>query len=186
MGIGNNIKRLRTARKLSQEYLADELGVSRQAVSKWETGQTEPTAKNLVQLAHLFEVTVSDLVGEESGSVSEPPAEKTNWWLGFERFAIIAYSGAMVLSTIKTSDPGYPIFCAVMVFIPAILMGINILRLPAEIRLKTALMELGYCILLLGIITFVEPIIRNVYTSILIMICCVIYMRYIRFRHLEA
>ena len=183
MGIGSNIKKFRTECRLSQEYLAEELGVSRQAVSKWETGQTEPTAKNLVQLAQLFGVTVSELVGEETEPV--PKVEKRNWKLGLERFAIIAYSGAMVLSTIETDDPGFPFFCMVMALIPAILMGIHILRLPSGIRLKMALTELGYCALLYGLVTFVEPVIKNVFTSVLVMICCVVYLRKIRFRHLE-
>jgi transcriptional regulator with XRE-family HTH domain len=186
MGIGSNIKKFRTERRLSQEYLAEELGVSRQAVSKWETGQTEPTAKNLLQLAQLFGVTVSELVGEQTAPPEERPAKRTDLRLGYERFVLIAFSGAMVLSTIETSDPGFPMFCIIMAFIPAILMGINILRLPAQIRLRIAMEELCYCILLYCMVTFLEPIIRNVYTAILITTCCVIYMRYFRFRHINA
>ena len=41
MALGENIKSRREALKLSQEYIAEQLGVSRQAVSKWETGQSE-------------------------------------------------------------------------------------------------------------------------------------------------
>lgn len=182
MSISQNIKQKRTERKLSQEYIAEQLGVSRQAVSKWETGQSEPTAKNLVELAQLFGVTVSELVEPKKILSSELPDKKMNWRLGFERFAIIAYSGAMVLSTIETPDPFFPIFCAIMAFIPAVLMGIHILRLPSEIRLKTAITELCYCILLYCLATFIEPIIRNVFTSIIMVICCVVYVRYIRFK----
>lgn len=182
MSISQNIKQKRTERKLSQEYIAEQLGVSRQAVSKWETGQSEPTAKNLVELAQLFGITVSDLVEPEKLSKPEPVAEKMNWRLGFERFSIIAYSAAMILSTIETTDPAFPIFCAIIAFIPAVFMGINILRLPSDIRLKTALKELCYCVLLYCLATFIEPIIRNVFTSIIMLICCVVYVRYIRFK----
>ena len=45
MSLGENIKTKRSELKLSQEYVAEQLGVSRQAVSKWETDQSEPTAK---------------------------------------------------------------------------------------------------------------------------------------------
>lgn len=62
MSLGENIKNKRNELKLSQEYIAEQLGVSRQAVSKWETGQSEPTASNLIQLAALFEISISELV----------------------------------------------------------------------------------------------------------------------------
>lgn len=62
MSLGENIKNKRQELKLSQEYVADQLGVSRQAVSKWETGQSEPTASNLTELATIFEISLSELV----------------------------------------------------------------------------------------------------------------------------
>lgn len=52
----------------SQEGLAEQLGVSRQAVSKWETGESEPEIAKLKQLALVFGVTVDFLLSEE-----EPP-----------------------------------------------------------------------------------------------------------------
>ena len=51
MSLGENIKTKRNELKLSQEYVAEQLGVSRQAVSKWETDQSQPKAKNLTELA---------------------------------------------------------------------------------------------------------------------------------------
>jgi len=62
MSLSENIKNKREELKLSQEYVADQLGISRQAVSKWETGQSEPTASNLMELAALFEISLSELV----------------------------------------------------------------------------------------------------------------------------
>lgn len=49
MTIGNRIKALRTEKKLSQEYLAEKLGVSRQAVSR-ESGASSPSTDNLIAL----------------------------------------------------------------------------------------------------------------------------------------
>lgn len=62
MSLAENIRARRQELKLSQVYVADRLGVSRQAVSKWEAGRSEPTASNLVDLAELLEISVSDLV----------------------------------------------------------------------------------------------------------------------------
>ena len=56
------LKDHRTRRRLTQEYVADALGVSRQAVSKWETGESEPTMSNLTALAKVYGVTLSQLL----------------------------------------------------------------------------------------------------------------------------
>ena len=75
MSLGENIRSRREELKLSQEYVAEQLGVSRQAVSKWETGQSEPTARNLAELANLLEIGLSELVDPEKYT-SERTTEK--------------------------------------------------------------------------------------------------------------
>jgi len=180
MSLGSNIAAKRKELKLSQEYIAEQLGVSRQAVSKWETGQTEPTAKNLVELARLFHVTVSDLVEPEKIAPSATTPPKKDWRLGLERFAVIAYSGAAMVSTIETNEPGFTLYCAILILIPAVIMAINIMRLPAHIRTRMAILELCYCLVIYCVVTFLNPIIHNVYTSIIVLICCVVYLTYIR------
>ncbi len=64
MALSDNIKRAREKQGISQEFIADKLGVSRQAVSKWETGQAEPSTKNLLQLAELLKVDANLLLNE--------------------------------------------------------------------------------------------------------------------------
>lgn len=76
MTLGENIKNRREELKLSQEYVAEQLGVSRQAVSKWETGQSEPTASNLIQLAEVFDINLSELVDPHKNGEDELTAEK--------------------------------------------------------------------------------------------------------------
>ena len=51
MLLGEKLKKLRKARGLSQEQLADQLNVSRQAISKWELGESTPDTDNLVALS---------------------------------------------------------------------------------------------------------------------------------------
>lgn len=56
---------LRSHRKrcgMTQELVAQKVGVSRQAVSKWEQGASEPSTSNLIKLAHLFGVDAADLL----------------------------------------------------------------------------------------------------------------------------
>lgn len=90
MTIGENIKRLRMEKNMSQEQLAEALSVSRQSVSKWETGKNNPDMDKLIQLANLFEVPILELMGngEETGravgenseasSGEKPAAEEKN------------------------------------------------------------------------------------------------------------
>ena len=67
MTIGERIAKCRKEKNLSQEYIAELLDVSRQAVSKWETNQTEPDTSNLIKLARTFGVSVEYLAnGEEA------------------------------------------------------------------------------------------------------------------------
>ncbi len=66
MSIGERIAKCRKEKNLSQEYVAELLDVSRQAVSKWENDQSEPDTGNLIQLARVFGVSVEYLAnGEE-------------------------------------------------------------------------------------------------------------------------
>ena len=59
--LSNNLQRLRKARGLTQDKLAEQLGVSSQAVSKWENGISYPDISLLPQIADLFEVSMDDL-----------------------------------------------------------------------------------------------------------------------------
>ena len=59
------ILQLRTAKGLSQEELAAKVYVTRQAVSRWETGLSVPDAGMLVRIAGALDTTVNDLLGEE-------------------------------------------------------------------------------------------------------------------------
>ena len=63
MTIGDTIQRLRTKRRLSQEQLAELVGVSRQAVSKWELNAALPDTDKLVPLARALGVSVDELLG---------------------------------------------------------------------------------------------------------------------------
>ena len=58
-----NIIKLRKANKLTQENLASKLGVSFQAISKWETGQTYPDIELLPQIATIFHINIDSLLG---------------------------------------------------------------------------------------------------------------------------
>ena len=92
MTIGETIQRLRTKRRLSQEQLAELVGVSRQAVSKWELNAALPDTDKLVPLARALGVSVDELLGncfeDNGGGTPQPEQKKPSWfathwyWLG--------------------------------------------------------------------------------------------------------
>ena len=60
--LGETLKELRTERNMTQEFVAESLGVSRQAVSKWENGSSEPSTSNLIAIAKLYETPPEELL----------------------------------------------------------------------------------------------------------------------------
>lgn len=62
MEISKRIQLLRMKKGLSQEQLAEKINVSRQTVSKWETGQSSPDIEKVISLCHFFEVTTDYLL----------------------------------------------------------------------------------------------------------------------------
>ena len=58
--------------KMTQEFVAEALGVSRQAVSKWENGNSDPSTSNLCELAKLYGVPIEELLNAASSSLQQP------------------------------------------------------------------------------------------------------------------
>ena len=62
--LGEALKEHRTQCKMTQEFVAEHLGVSRQAVSKWENGTSDPSTSNLLALAKLYGISAEELLKE--------------------------------------------------------------------------------------------------------------------------
>ncbi|MBQ6453561.1 MAG: helix-turn-helix transcriptional regulator [Coriobacteriales bacterium] len=78
MGFGENLQMLRKKNQLSQEGLAEMLGVSRQAVSKWELGEGYPEVEKLLILSKKLDVSLDSLLGEESTPIVSESDEPSN------------------------------------------------------------------------------------------------------------
>ena len=65
--LGEVLKAHRMRCQMTQEFVAEALGVSRQAVSKWETGTADPSTSNLLALAKLFGVPAEELLHQATG-----------------------------------------------------------------------------------------------------------------------
>ncbi|MBQ9124120.1 MAG: helix-turn-helix domain-containing protein [Acholeplasmatales bacterium] len=73
MDFGDKLKRYRLKEGLSQEQLAEKIGVSRQAITKWETNRGLPDVENMIILAELFKLTLDELVLEQVKKREENP-----------------------------------------------------------------------------------------------------------------
>ena len=65
MEIGNKIMELRKKKGLSQEELAEKIGVARQTISKWELGETSPDLKQAKELSKVFKVSLDELTDND-------------------------------------------------------------------------------------------------------------------------
>ena len=75
MTLGKRIQELRKGAGLSQEGLGEALGVSRQAVSKWESDGGIPELDTLIAMSRLFQVTLGQLLGVEPPAEADPPGQ---------------------------------------------------------------------------------------------------------------
>lgn len=80
--IATNLRQLRAHHQLSQEELAERVGVSRQAVAKWERGESLPDILNCEALADLFDVSLNDLVRHDQEQAGLPIGPKNKHIFG--------------------------------------------------------------------------------------------------------
>ena len=78
MNLSDNLKRIRKENNLSQEQLADKLGVSRQSVSKWESGLAYPEMDKVLQICKMFGLNVDELLNQDLKQVEENKQSKSN------------------------------------------------------------------------------------------------------------
>ena len=78
MNLAENLKKIRKDNHLSQEQLADKLGVSRQSVSKWEGGQAYPEMDKMLKLCEMFNLNIDELLNQDVKQVTDEKKAKNN------------------------------------------------------------------------------------------------------------
>jgi len=182
MNIAETLKYFRRNKNLSQEKLAEELGISRQAVSKWEDGAAEPDTKNLIKLAEIFNVPLNELTGLPE--VLKKPETSENNMLSIPRFVVLAYilNFASIIGFFcpPISNVPYPYRLWIGVgFIGGIMLVIKNKKLKnSDQRQWVQLMDIG--IILLGItLGAIIPNEIGLVKSLIIATPLAIYMRWI-------
>lgn len=104
MNIGKNIKQLRLQKDLTQEQLAEKLGVSYQAVSKWENDANTPDISLLPEIASFFGVPIDTLFANEIPDISE----LFSFVKDDDKIRIVQMRGTKIISVSPTFSPDNP------------------------------------------------------------------------------
>ena len=80
--IGKNLQKLRKAKNLTQEALAEQVGVARQTIAKWETGESAPDLEMAGMLASVLDVALDDLVNAPAEELDGRPGMKGKHMFG--------------------------------------------------------------------------------------------------------
>ena len=132
MKFGDNLKKLRKSKKISQEQLAEKVGVSRQSVSKWETGESYPEMNNILELCKIFHCHINDLVNDNiididsldeeiKMSVVKFKKDKQKRMKGLSKaIYIIARIGKIAITIV------IPTIAILMLFLPFLINKVNV------------------------------------------------------------
>lgn len=119
--LGERIAKCRAEKAMSQETVAEYMGVSRQAVTKWENNLSKPSSQNLIKLAQLFEVSVDDLLGNKQPATDISKIKYKNarapWiFIGITLLCIIAY---IIISALTSTFHAGAFICMFIIAIPS-------------------------------------------------------------------
>ncbi len=164
MTLGERLKMYRTQKGLSQEKIAEMLDVSRQAVTKWETGQTTPSSDNLIALANLYDVSLDELIGKKEDDMASTEEEKKKRFSPKHNpilrnnliiITIIAQAAFLnvAIQPLYTEGTPYHILFLLFKYVPllatSIWMAFNLhYEKDEKQRKKNTIIELAYCVVM--------------------------------------
>ena len=167
MTLGERLKKYRAQTGMSQEKIAERLGVSRQAVTKWEAGQTTPSSDNLIALANLYDVSLDELIGKNEDEMASTEEEQKKRFSpkhnpilrnNFIIIAIIAQAAFLnvAIQPLYTEGTPYHIFFLLFKYLPllaaSVWMAFNLhYEKEEKQRKKNTLIELAYCVVMVMI-----------------------------------
>ena len=159
MALGEKLKSYRTNLKISQEKMAELVGVSRQAVTKWENDQTVPTSNNLITLASIYGVSVDELVtGKQTEEKNKNSLLHSNLTLMAIILQVACLNVAMKPSLVA-DIPSLRMSDLAIKFLPLLAvsswMSFNLRyeKDPVQYRKNTKI-ELFYCLVQVSILLF--------------------------------
>ncbi len=179
MKLSENLKRIRKENNLSQEQLAEKLGVSRQAVSKWESGQSYPEMDKVIQICKTFNFNMDELMNENVKEVRENKQATSNVNKNIEDFfefitkTVDMFSAMKFMQKIKCIFEQFVIGCILFVVMA---FGLLILK------------EITYGILGAlpdGIYATIRNILQSVYLCAAFVLSIAIILHVFKVRYLD-
>ena len=99
MSLGEKIQILRKQKGMSQEQLADALNISRQAVSKWETNESQPDIERLIEISSMFNVSTDFLIKDGQSSAPTYTAQANRGSMEIPRASRISFLVSAIYSS---------------------------------------------------------------------------------------
>ena len=132
MKFNENLKYLSKQAGLTQEQLAEKLDVSRQAITKWESGQSLPDIENLKEISYIFSVSIDSLVSEIDCKSTTKIKKKIDD-IGYFIFAIIFVIGSCIFSIFRvvehiTKNENIVVVSTILMIIMAFIIFILLLK----------------------------------------------------------
>ena len=160
MTLAEKIAALRGERRLSQGDLAERLDVSRQSVSKWETGQAVPELDKIIKLADLFGVSVDELVRDGEAPRPEAPEPEAAERVVYIERPPKGLTPVQILGVVCAALGTGLALIALLVDDPELIilgLALLILSLPLLLAKKHPLLICGWLIWAVGCVTLCNP-----------------------------
>ena len=139
------LQKLRKDNNLSQEQLAEQIGVSRQAISKWERGEATPDSDNLICLAKIYNISLDELISSKENNNMNEESKKTKL-MKIKDYVLVALLFIVTIIylilgfTLSLWHPGWLLY-----FLPVIITSI------LDVIDKKSVSEFAFPLLIAGI-----------------------------------
>mgnify|MGYP004477281583 CR=1 FL=1 len=139
------LQKLRKDNNLSQEQLAEKIGVSRQAISKWERGEATPDSDNLICLAKIYNISLDELISSKENNNMNEESKKTKL-MKIKDYVLVALLFIVTIIylilgfTLSLWHPGWLLY-----FLPVIITSI------LDVIDKKSVSEFAFPLLIAGI-----------------------------------
>lgn len=175
----DKLSKLRKTNNFSQEQLADKLGLSRQAISKWELGSSYPDMEKMIQMCNLFNCTLEDLMDDGVIKENKENNSKQNFNKYFNDMLKFITDSYNMLCAMKWKERLKCIFEMVFMGLLLLLAGTIIFEIASSLTsnlFKAIPFEIGnyFCILF-----------DTIYLLILFIMCIIIFIHLYKIRYLD-
>lgn len=179
MNLSDNLKKIRKENNLSQENLAEKLGVSRQAVSKWESNQAYPEMDKVIQICNMFNLNIDELLNQNIKEVKSNKQFKNSINKYIDDFLSFITKTIEMLNSMKFKDKIKCILEQIFIFGLSFLIGIIIGSVLSHVFFSIFSFIPG------NIFYPIYKIFEGLYLLALFILCFVIVLHIFKTRYLD-